>query len=164
MSRESLFLATTEQLHTADSSLNGNHAQTGMYPWCLQIHCLQILKLHSFNSQSITPPNPHAHTSHAKVESSDIGQLPQECTHVHVVESSDIGQLPQDVCTTKWFRLSRLYVVKSVAPCMLIFFRHKFNDYSSLILRPFTSPVFDLQYANMEGEDLEDLVTCGDLR
>ena len=35
----------------------------------------------------------------------------------------------------------------------------------SLVPRPFPPPVFDrLQYANMEGEGLEDLVTCGYVR
>ena len=35
----------------------------------------------------------------------------------------------------------------------------------SLVPRLFQPPVFDrLQYANMEGEGLGDLVTCGDVR
>jgi len=35
----------------------------------------------------------------------------------------------------------------------------------SLVPRPFPPPVFDrLQYANMEGEGLGDLVTCGYIR
>jgi len=35
----------------------------------------------------------------------------------------------------------------------------------SLVPRPFPPPVFDrLQYANTEGEDLGDLVTCGYVR
>ena len=35
----------------------------------------------------------------------------------------------------------------------------------SLVPRPFPPPVFDrLQYANSEGKDLGDLVTCGDVR
>jgi len=35
----------------------------------------------------------------------------------------------------------------------------------SLVPQPFPPPVFDhLQYANMEGEGLGDLVMCGDIR
>jgi len=36
---------------------------------------------------------------------------------------------------------------------------------ASLVPRPFPPPVFDhLQYANMEGEGLGDLIMCGDVR
>jgi len=56
------------------------------------------------------------------------------------------------------------------SPCY--YFRYQFMPFFfeemhafSLIPRPFPPSVFDrLQYANMEGEDLGNLVTCSDVR
>ena len=55
------------------------------------------------------------------------------------------------------------------SPCFLDislcpFFFEEMHAFS-LVPRPFPPPVFDrLQYVNMEGEGLGDLVTCSDVR
>ena len=42
---------------------------------------------------------------------------------------------------------------------------HLQDSKSTQIHRPFPPPVFDhLQYANVEGEGLEDLIKCSDVR
>ena len=47
---------------------------------------------------------------------------------------------------------------------LMPFFLEEMHAFS-LVPRPFPPPVFDrLQYVNMEGEGLGDLVTCSDAR
>ena len=77
-------------------------------------------------------------------------------------ETDDVRVQTTNMGTISWMNAETLKRLPSYTPLLA---NKQSAPSCNLIPRPFPPPAFDhLQYANMEGEGLEDLVTCSDSR